>query len=167
MVQQTPSTTDVQQRPYQTQGAESEIRKVVEQINAAFRAGDVDKLMSFYADEIVSYDMPTPLSYKGIDSYRRSWQMGIDMMKDMGPLETAEDKYFINGDLAVYHALCRMTGTLKKTDEKIDAWSRYTGVFKKIGDRWLIVHEHFSVPIEMEQEKPAWNLKPEDSSMRH
>lgn len=162
------TTTDLQQRSSQgMQNDEAEIRKVIEGVNDAYRSGDINRLIPFYAEDVVAYDMPTPLSFKGINSYRRSWQMAMDMMKDFGSFETAEDKFFVNGDLGVYHGLCHMSGTLKKNNEKIDSWARYTGVFKKIGGRWKIVHEHFSVPLEMEQDKPAWNLKPEGSIVRH
>lgn len=142
------------------QGTEGEIRAVVEGVQAAFRAGDLDKIMSYYAPEIVAFDIAPPLAFHGVQEYRKSWQMALDGMSSTGELETAEDKYFLSGDLAVLHNLCRMTGTLKKNGQKIDSWSRYTGVFKKMGGKWLIVHEQFSVPIDMESEKALWNLKP-------
>lgn len=160
-------TTETKRQFEDTKGAESELKAVIEGINAAFRARDLNKLKSFYAKDVVAYDMPTPLSFKGIDSYLESWKTALDMMSDMGPFETAEDKYFVGQDIGIYHALCRMTGTLTKNNEKIDSWARYTGVFKKSEGKWLIVHEHFSVPIDMEKEKPAWNLKPESASIRH
>jgi len=166
--QQTKSSTAETRRQFEdTKGAESEIKAVVEGVNAAFRARDLDKLKSYYAKDVVAYDMPSPLSFKGIDSYLGSWQMALDMMSDFGPFETAEDKYFVSQDIGIYHGLCHMTGTSKKNNEKIDSWARYTGVLKKSGGEWLIVHEHFSVPIDMEQEKPAWNLKPESSPTQH
>lgn len=144
-----------------TQDVEGEIRAVVEGIQEAFRAKDLDKLMSYYAKDVVAYDMVPPLSFKGVEAYRNSWQKALDMMTDVGPLETAEDRYHVSGDLAVLHNLCHMEGTLKKNNEKIDSWSRYTGVFKKMNGKWLVVHEQFSVPIDMESEKAVWNLKPE------
>lgn len=168
MEQQSKSTTsDTKHQFEDTKGAEGEIRAVVEGVNAAFRAGDLEKLKSFFAKDVVAYDMPTPLAFKGIDSYLESWKMALEMMTDMGPFETAEDKYFIGQDIGTYHTLFRMTGTLTKDNQKIDSWARYTGVFKKTGGKWLIVHEHFSVPIDMEKEKPAWNLKPEGASTQH
>lgn len=143
-----------------SEGSEGEIRAVVESIQEAFRAGDLDKIMSHYAPEIVAFDMGPPLAFKGVQEYRKAWQMALDGMSASGELDTAEDKYFISGDLAVLHNLCHMTGTLKKNSQKIDTWSRYTGVFKRMGGKWLIVHEQFSVPIDMESEKAMWNLKP-------
>lgn len=49
----------------------------------------------------------------------------------------------------------------------MDMWSRWTVFLKKIDDRWLIAHEHVSVPIDMETEKAMWDLKPETNDMRH
>ena len=39
-----------------------------------------------------------------------------------------------------------ITGTLK-TRAKVDMWFRTTLGFRRIGDRWLIAHDHGSVPL--------------------
>ena len=62
-------------------------------------------------------------------------------------------------DVAFYHALERMSGTMK-SGEKTDIWVRATSCLKKIHGRWLIVHDHLSVPADFETGKAAMYLKP-------
>ncbi len=142
-------------------GEEAEVYAVIEGINDAFRAKDLEKIMSFYAEDMVAFDIMPPLEFNGKQAYREAWKMGLDGMREIGPFEDTHRRVFVSGDLAVLHCLCHMTGTLKKDEKKIDMWSRYTGVMRRIEGKWLISHEQISVPIEMESEKPLWNLKPE------
>lgn len=143
------------------QSEEAQVIAVVEGINAAFRAKDLDKIMSFYAEDVVAYDMMPPLEFNGKNAYRKAWKMGLDWTSEVGPFEDAHRRIHVSGDLAVFHCLCHMTGTSKKEEEKFDMWSRYTGVLKKTADQWLVVHEQFSAPIDMETQKAVWDLKPE------
>lgn len=64
---------------------------------------------------------------------------------------TTGDKY-----LAFSHSIQRVTGR-GKDGSRIDQTARVTDVYKKIGGRWLIVHEHVSVP---ETSNPAKNPGP-------
>jgi len=148
------------------QDVEAQLIEIVEGINAAFREKDIEKIMSYYAKDVVAFDMMPPLEFNGVDSYRKAWQIGMDGMSETGPFEDAHRHFHISGDLAVMHSLCHMTGTLKKNNQKIDSWARYTGVFENRGGKWLITHEQFSVPIDMESEKAMWNLKPEKGMMQ-
>src|SRR5205823_9255017 len=64
------------------------------------------------------------------------------------------------GDVAFCHSFNRITGT-RTSGEKSDVWIRATVGFRKIGGEWMIVHEHFSVPMYMEPPyKAAIDLKP-------
>jgi len=42
----------------------------------------------------------------------------------------------------------------------LDITTRVTHDYEKIGGRWLIVHEHVSVPIDMSTGKPDFQSKP-------
>jgi ketosteroid isomerase-like protein len=60
------------------------------------------------------------------------------------------------------HALSHVTGTLKDK-ATVDMWFRTTLGFRRIGGRWLIVHEHGSVPFSSESGQASLGLKPEGS----
>jgi ketosteroid isomerase-like protein len=41
-----------------------------------------------------------------------------------------------------------------------DMWLRYTACLRQIHGVWLIVHDHVSVPADLEHGKAVTNLKP-------
>ncbi len=64
-----------------------------------------------------------------------------------------------DGDVAFSHALSRVTGKLR-TGAEIDMWFRTTLGFRRIDGRWLIVHDHGSVPFNPESGQASLSLKP-------
>lgn len=67
----TPSTTVGATEDAATQAL---IRRRVEEFARTIRTKDIDGVMSFYAPDIVSFDLDPPLRYKGADHKRRAWQ---------------------------------------------------------------------------------------------
>jgi ketosteroid isomerase-like protein len=61
--------------------------------------------------------------------------------------------------VAFCRSLNRIVGT-RANGEKTDVWVRATVGFRRNGGKWMIVHEHFSVPIEMDTLEGALDLKP-------
>ena len=55
--------------------------------------------------------------------------------------------------------LSRVRGTLK-TGDPVDMWFRKTLGLQKRGGRWLIVHDHGSVPFDPESGRASLALKP-------
>lgn len=144
-----------------TQANEAEVRQVIERWAKAFRAHDLDGIMSVYApgDAVIAYDVAPPLQYQVNAAYRKDYAAFFAQYE--GPMEfEARDVRVVAGDdLAFYHALERMSGTLKG-GEKFAMWVRATSCLKKIHGRWLIVHDHISVPADFETGKAALDLKP-------
>jgi uncharacterized protein (TIGR02246 family) len=138
---------------------EAEIRKLIDDWATAFRAKDVERIMSFYAQDIVAYDIVPPLQYAGAEEYRKDWETMLAMCD--GPLgyETRDMKIVAGEDTAFCHCLNHVTG--KMTDGKaFDNWMRVTVGYQKIDGKWLVVHEHVSAPIDMESGKGLFDLKP-------
>lgn len=144
--------------------AEVQIRQLIEDFHEAVRAGDVDKIMSFYAPTVVAFDMMPPLQFVGKEAYRKSWETGLQMMNGGSMEFSAHDlRITANDDVGFSHCLSRATGSMKD-GKNLDMWVRWTGGFCKIDDQWLITHEQISVPIDMESGKALFNLKPEQST---
>ena len=53
---------------------ETLIRQRIDEVVNALRARDIDRVMSFYAPDLVSFDLTPPLRYAGADNKRRAWQ---------------------------------------------------------------------------------------------
>jgi ketosteroid isomerase-like protein len=52
-----------------------------------------------------------------------------------------------------------MTGTLK-SGQKFDAWVRFTECYRKTQGRWLAIHDHISVPVDLDTGKAVLDAKP-------
>jgi len=64
-----------------------------------------------------------------------------------------------DGTFGYSHELQRVSGTLK-SGQKAGFWLRVTDIYRKIGGQWHVVHEHVSVPADLETGKAALDLTP-------
>lgn len=126
------------------------IRKLVAGISDAFRAKDVDKLMTFYqhGDDLVVFDVVPPRQYTGWDAYRKDFQRMFDAFDGPITFDVGELAITTDGTMAYSHSIDHVRGTLKN-GATADHTVRVTDVYRKIGGRWLIVHEHISVPVDL------------------
>ena len=70
------------------------------------------------------------------------------------------DLSFATGDgVAFSHSLNRVSAT-RTHGKKLDMWWRSTVCYRKIDGRWLVTHEHNSVPFDVESGKASLDLKP-------
>jgi ketosteroid isomerase-like protein len=137
---------------------EADIRRILEGQRVALRAKDARALAEHHAPDVLSYDLAPPLMTRGPDvPGMRAWLATWD-----GPIELDIDDLSIAvGDgVAFSTSLNRMRGT--KTDgERVDLWVRATVGYRRIEGRWLVVHEHVSVPFYMDgSQRAALDLKP-------
>lgn len=154
------STTQTRQQQPGTQTEEDEIRKLLDGYAEAVRAKDLAKLMSFYAPDVIAFDVMPPLQYRGVEAYKENWAMCFDWMD--GPLgyEARELDISASGDVAFSTSLSHLSGKESKDGKEMDMWLRSTVGYRKIGGKWRITHEHGSVPIDIETNKGLFDLKP-------
>jgi uncharacterized protein (TIGR02246 family) len=139
--------------------SEAEIRAIIEARSRAVRAGDVSAMMADVVDDVVIFDVVDPLRRVGKTASRdrvTEWVASYE-----GPIswEYRDVQVEAAGDVAFSHALSRVTGKLK-TGTKIDMWFRTKLGFRRTGGRWLIVHDHGSVPFDPESGQAALGLNP-------
>jgi ketosteroid isomerase-like protein len=139
--------------------AEDVIRQRVEAWTKAIRAKDLEGVMSFYAPEIVSFDIVPPLRYAGADNKRRAWQEAFAGYAGPITYEARDLNISAQGDLAFAHSLNHVNGRLASGHIN-DLWLRWTACFRRIAGVWLVVHDHVSVPADLEHGQAAVNLKP-------
>jgi ketosteroid isomerase-like protein len=139
--------------------SESVIRQRIEDAVQAIVARDIDRVMLFYAPDIVSFDLNPPLRYAGTDNKRRAWQAFFSAYA-AGPIgyELRELSVTTQGELAFVHSLNHVSGTV--AGHTTDMWVRWTACFRQIDGAWLVVHDHVSVPADLEHGKAVLNLKP-------
>jgi uncharacterized protein (TIGR02246 family) len=140
---------------------EAEIRGLYDRWAKAFEARDIDAIMSVYApgDALIAYDIVAPLQYKGAEAYRKDY---LDLLGQYdGPIhvEYRDMRVFSSGDVGFIHVLERLTGKMKNGQQS-DFWLRATSGVVRINGKWLIVHDHISVPADFDTGKAALDLKP-------
>ena len=144
-----------------SKNSEAKIRELYDRWARAFRAKDVNTIMSLYApgDALVAYDIVPPLQYRGQDAYRKDYEEFLAQYDGPIDIEYRDLRIVANDDVAFIHALERISGTLKN-GQKSELWVRATSGLRKISGKWLIVHDHISLPVDLDTGKAALNLKP-------
>jgi ketosteroid isomerase-like protein len=129
-------------------GPAGQIRALrLERLNA-FNARDIDGIMKTYgpAQEVQIFNIVPPRQYTR-DSYRADLVMLFRMLSGPFKLELVDLGVTAGtGDLAYSHGIERLTGT-RRDGGHTEIVMRITGVYRKIAGKWLIIHEHTSVPI--------------------
>lgn len=140
---------------------EAEIRALYDRWAKAFEAHDIDGIMSVYApgDAVVAYDVVPPLQYKGKDAYRKDYLEFLAQYDGPIHVEYRDMRILSSGNVGFIHALERFTGKLKN-GQQTDLWLRATSGLRKMHGKWLIVHDHVSVPIDFDSGKAMLDLKP-------
>ena len=123
------------------------IRAALEGLWAALGAKNVDAALRHYAPDVVAYTLAPPLRSRGSAADElRAW---FDTWRGSLGLEAGDLVIHASEDVAFCTCLKRMTGT-KRDGEHVELWYRATVGLRKLDGRWLIVHEHESVPFYMD-----------------
>ncbi|MCC6829325.1 MAG: nuclear transport factor 2 family protein [Novosphingobium sp.] len=127
-------------------------RLVVTEMEGA-RDHDIDKTMSVYApgDELVLFDA-APGVFKGYDAMKAAYLKYFAMFPGRPVTEIQDLTIGVSGDLAFAHSIQKWDfqkpdGTVLKTMHRV------TNVFRRIDGKWLCVHEHASVPVNLFKEE--------------
>jgi uncharacterized protein (TIGR02246 family) len=139
--------------------AEILVRQRVEEWAKALRAKDLDRIMSMYAPNVVSFDLEAPLRYAGTDGKRRAWQRLFAAYAGSIGYELYELAVTTQDELAFVHGLNHVTGTLA-SGQAADLWVRWTACLRRIDGVWLVTHDHVSVPADVGQGLAVMNLRP-------
>jgi uncharacterized protein (TIGR02246 family) len=140
--------------------AEKEVRTLIDGWLEAVKARDLDKIMSNYTSEVLAFDAIAAVQFKGRDAYRKHWVACFEMCPGEGVMEIHDLGIETSGDLAFAHYLMRCGGP-DASGEMKTGWMRVTVCLRKTGGSWLITHEHFSMPADMESGKVLFELEPE------
>jgi ketosteroid isomerase-like protein len=138
---------------------ESEIRHRIDELVEAIRDEDLERVMSIYAQDVVSFDVEPPLQHVGAGAKRKNWARVFSMYRRPLDYELRDLAVAVNDDVAFGHAFVRIAGTLPN-GTRTERWLRSTTCFRKIAGQWLIVHDQVSVPLDLESGRALLNLQP-------
>ena len=142
-----------------TASDEAQIRQLIEQWGQALHAKDLKTLMSYYAPDILTFDILPPLQYQGINAYRKNFEAWFAAVQGPIEYETRDLRIVTSAEVAFCHSLNRVRST-RTTGEHTATWVRVTVGFRKIEGTWRITHEHVSVPCDMETSQALLDLQP-------
>lgn len=131
---------------------EAEIRKNLDGLARALRAKDIEVLMTHYAADAVVFDLRPPPRIESAAAYRRNFEAWFASVDGSIDYEVHELTVSARGDVAFCHSLCHVRST-RTNGDKVDYWVRVTSGMRKTNNRWLITHEHISMPIDRESIK--------------
>jgi ketosteroid isomerase-like protein len=136
---------------------QSEVRALLDSWSEAARIKDIDRLMSLHSRDIVYFDVAS--QYTASAAVRGNFLRMFDDFKSSIGLEIRDLNILVSGDIAVAYMLIRASGTLKDGRE-VGYWVRATVCCQRSDQRWLITHEHISVPVDFESGSAAMDLVP-------
>ena len=123
---------------------EAAIRELVERWANAVRDKDVDGILSNHSTDMLMFDVPPPVEAKGIDAYRTTWDSFFSWCDDPVVFEITDMHIVAGADVAFVAALMRCAGV--ENGKRIELEFRLTIGLRKTRDRWMVVHEHHSIP---------------------
>ena len=117
-------------------------------------------MKNYAPDEtLLVFDVIPPREYKGADAFRKDWQGFLDSTDGQITIENSDMNVASDGTMAFATCIAHMTGK-GKHGNLIDVTMRITDVLRKSSGKWLIVHEHVSVPVDLASGKADLSSKP-------
>lgn len=138
-----------------------EIREVIEAKAALLEKGDVKAMTQYYAPQVVQFSLAPPLAtlVDGADPTPIEQWIGTfaaPPRRTVTRLEITTD-----GDVAFATSVDNLTATPRGTTEAFTMWYRVTLGLRRIDGKWLVTHEHSSVPFYMDGSlRAAVDLEP-------
>ena len=124
---------------------DAQIRENIDAWAQALRAKDINALMAHYAPDMVTFDL-MPLQCLGADAYRKNFEAWFASVQGPIDYEIRDLRLTRREDVAFCHYLGRVKST-RTTGKKTDYWVRATMGLQKMNGRWVVTHEHVSVPF--------------------
>jgi uncharacterized protein (TIGR02246 family) len=146
-------------RENSTSADETAVRSVIDAITNAVRAKDVEAMLAHCAPDIATFDMVPPLKHEGAEAIRRLWATTLATFDPPLEYDVHHLELMVGGDLAISRSLNRFGGTGTDGTRNV-SWLCSTLGLRKLDGRWKVVHEHVSVPFDMETGRAMLDLKP-------
>ena len=121
------------------------IRDQIEAWAAAVRAQDMPGILRNHSDDMVMFDVPPPLHLRGIAAYGASWPQFFEASSKPIRFAIMDLQITAGNDVAFAVALMRCAMI---EGGNVDLDFRLTVGLRKIDGRWIVAHEHHSVPAE-------------------
>lgn len=139
------------------------VQDVLEQYKSAIHERDIERFLSIYDPDVHIYDCWGNWECKGLSSWKENvtaWFTGLKDEKEFLKVDFQDMMIEETMNLAFAHCAVTFAAHKEASGEKLrQMTNRFTFCLKKPEDTWLIVHEHSSLPISMEDGKGMFGLR--------
>ncbi|MBW3112626.1 nuclear transport factor 2 family protein [Bacillus sp. MCCB 382] len=136
---------------------------ILEQYKSAIHERDVERFVSIYDPNVHIYDCWGHWESKGLAAWQENvteWFIGLKADGEILKVDFQDVVIEETADLAFAHCAVTFAAHKESDGEKLrQITNRFTFCMKKVRDTWLIVHEHSSLPISMEDGKGMFGLR--------
>ena len=136
---------------------EAQIRECLNKWTRALHAKNLGALTALYAPDTIAFDLMPP-SQVDASHYRKNFERWFTSMPGPIEYEIHDLRVAASGDVAFSHNLGHIKAT-RANGEKADYWVRVTVGFQKRNGQWLVIHDHVSMPFDMETGKAVRDLR--------
>ena len=128
----------------------AEIRQMVLERAAAVGAKDAKAMVAHNAPTMVEYNLAPPLRQPSAGRDVGPVEKWLATFQGPMSMEVRDLAVTAEGSVAFCTSLNCLTATPVGEAESFSLWFRVTLGLRKIDGTWLVVHEHESVPFEMD-----------------
>lgn len=122
-----------------------EIQNLLERWAYNTKIGAQDNILENHAESVVIYDVLPPMKYEGTKAYRDSWDEWQPETKGDSLFDLHELKVVVGENVAFAYGFIHCGGTLPD-GKTFEDWVRATFCLEKRMGRWLVTHQHISMP---------------------
>jgi ketosteroid isomerase-like protein len=131
----------------QAETTETQIKALIEAWADAVRRHDLSAILAHHDQNIVMFDVPPPLQSRGMEEYKKTWDLFFQYHKPSQTFDIEELAVTAGKDVAFAVAIMRCgSGTVSGPPEPGGFLFRLTIGLRNIDGHWRITHEHHSVP---------------------
>lgn len=124
---------------------EAAVRTVVENWAKAVRNRDFPAILRDHSPDMLMFDVPPPFQSEGIDAYKKTWELFFSSTPEPAVFDIREMRITAGSDVAFVAAAMRCTER-EASGKDVELNFRLTIGLRRIEGRWIIIHEHHSVP---------------------
>jgi len=124
---------------------ESAIRELITSWAAAVRTKDFQGILAHHDDNFLMFDVPPPFESRGLKAYQKTWDLFYSAQPEPVAFDIKRLEIVAGTDVAFAAALMQCA-ELDKDGKRVSLDFRLTVGLRKINGRWVIMHEHHSVP---------------------
>lgn len=139
---------------------ETQIRELLDGWTNAVRSKNLDAITACYASDVMVFDLLPPMRYQGFNDYVELWKECFSNFESPVGFDIQDLKIAATNEVAFCHFLSHLSGK-SKYNTSVSSWFRMTLGCCKSNGKWLIVHEHSSVPVNMMTGEACMDLTPD------